>query len=121
PGGRPFLARLRSFVEPGVGQPWGRARASERRRTRLLLESAAVADIDLVIFDLDGTLVDTAPDIAGALGATLAQVGVAAPPLAIVKQMVGDGARELIRRALEHAGVEADLNALHAALLAHYR
>jgi phosphoglycolate phosphatase len=43
-----------------------------------------VAAIDLVIFDLDGTLVDTAPDIAGALAATLADAGVAAPPLETV-------------------------------------
>jgi phosphoglycolate phosphatase len=80
-----------------------------------------VAAIDLAIFDLDGTLVDTAPDIAGALGAALGAVGVAAPPLDAVKKMVGDGARELIRRALEQAGAERDLDALHAALLAAYR
>jgi len=80
-----------------------------------------VADIDLVIFDLDGTLVDTAPDIAGALAAALAPLGVATPPLAVVKEMVGDGARELIRRALARAGVEGDLDALHATFLAHYR
>jgi len=79
------------------------------------------AAVDLVIFDLDGTLVDTVPDIAGALGAALAQIGVAPPPLAMVKEMVGDGARELARRALAHAGVEADLDALHAAFLAYYR
>jgi phosphoglycolate phosphatase len=80
-----------------------------------------VAAIDLVIFDLDGTLVDTAPDIASALGAALGAVGVAAPPLDVVKGMVGDGARELIRRALAQAGVERDLNTVHAALLAAYR
>ena len=80
-----------------------------------------MADVDLVIFDLDGTLVDTAPDIAGALDAALGAVGVAAPPLAVVKEMVGDGARELIRRALARAAVDGDLDALHAAFLAHYR
>jgi len=80
-----------------------------------------VADVDLVIFDLDGTLVDTAPDIAGALDAALGAVGVAAPPLAVVKEMVGDGARELIRRALARAAVDGDLDSLHAAFLAHYR
>jgi phosphoglycolate phosphatase len=80
-----------------------------------------VANIDLVIFDLDGTLVDTAPDIAAALAATVAGVGVAAPPLDAVKTMVGDGARELIRRALAAAGADGDLDALHAAFLAHYR
>jgi len=66
----------------------------------------------LVLFDLDGTLVDTAPDIARALGVALAGTGV--PPLSLdmVKRMVGDGARELIRRAFatiasDAAGEEA--------------
>jgi 2-phosphoglycolate phosphatase len=58
----------------------------------------------LVLFDLDGTLVDTAPDIARALAAALEAVGVPAPPLDAVKQMVGDGARELIRRAFAAVG-----------------
>lgn len=80
-----------------------------------------MADIDLVIFDLDGTLVDTAPDIADALAGTLASVGVAAPPLDVVKTMVGDGARELIRRALAAAGTDGDLDGLFAAFLARYR
>jgi phosphoglycolate phosphatase len=54
----------------------------------------------LVLFDLDGTLVDSAPDIARALEVALAGTGV--PPLSLdtVKRMVGDGARELIRRAV---------------------
>ena len=61
---------------------------------------------ELVLFDLDGTLVDTAPDIARALGVALAGTGV--PPLSLdtVKRMIGDGARELIRRAL--AALPAD-------------
>ena len=54
----------------------------------------------LVLFDLDGTLVDTAPDIAGALGVAFAEIGLPPLPLGTVKQMIGDGARELIRRAL---------------------
>ena len=80
-----------------------------------------MAAIDLVIFDLDGTLVDTAPDIAAALAATVGGIGVPAPPLAVVKTMVGDGARELIRRALAAAGAQGDLDALFAAFLTHYR
>ena len=61
----------------------------------------------LVLFDLDGTLVDTAPDIARALGVALAEAGI--PPLSLdtVKRMVGDGARELIRRALGAAPSDA--------------
>ena len=76
---------------------------------------------DLVIFDLDGTLVDTAPDIAGALGAALAEAGVEAPPIAAVKALVGDGARVLIARALTLARVDGNVDALLARFLAHYR
>jgi phosphoglycolate phosphatase len=54
----------------------------------------------LVLFDLDGTLVDTLPDIAAAVGAALATIGAPPPPLDVVKGMVGDGARMLVRRAL---------------------
>jgi phosphoglycolate phosphatase len=85
------------------------------------LDCATVADIDLVIFDLDGTLVDTVPDIAGALGAALGEIGVPAPPLEVVKTLVGDGGRVLIQRALALAGVDGDLDALFAAFLAAYR
>jgi 2-phosphoglycolate phosphatase len=80
-----------------------------------------VSDLELVIFDLDGTLVDTVPDIAAALAGTLAGAGVAAPPLDVVKTMVGDGARELIKRALARAGGAGDLDALFAAFLVQYR
>ena len=76
---------------------------------------------DLVIFDLDGTLVDTLPDIAGALAAALADAGVAAPPLAGVRSLVGDGGRVLIERALALAGAERPIDPLFARFLAHYR
>jgi phosphoglycolate phosphatase len=76
---------------------------------------------DLVIFDLDGTLVDTAPDIAAALAAALSEAQLAPLPIDVVKQLVGDGARELIRRALARAGVEGDVEALLARFIAHYR
>jgi len=80
-----------------------------------------MAAVDLVIFDLDGTLVDTAPDIAGALAAALAEVGVAPPPIAVVTELVGDGARVLITRALALAGVDGNVDALLARFLAYYR
>ncbi len=71
----------------------------------------------LIIFDLDGTLVDTAPDIARALAVALEPTGVAPPPVETIKRMVGDGSRELVRRAL--AGGAAD-PAREAAVLDRY-
>jgi phosphoglycolate phosphatase len=74
----------------------------------------------LVIFDLDGTLVDSAPDIARAVAITLREAGVDPPPLADVKAMVGDGARVLLERAVAAAGAQRDLDALLARFLVHY-
>ena len=58
----------------------------------------------LVVFDLDGTLVDSAGDIAAAVNAALARLSPASPPLPLaqVKGFVGDGARTLIERVLRH-------------------
>ncbi|MBF0124779.1 MAG: phosphoglycolate phosphatase [Magnetococcales bacterium] len=52
------------------------------------------------LFDLDGTLVDSAPDIAGALNHALCQLGRPPIPLAQVRHLVGRGARDLIARSL---------------------
>lgn len=53
-----------------------------------------------VVFDLDGTLVDSAPDIAAALNVALAEAGVPPLDLATVTSLVGAGARRLVERAL---------------------
>jgi len=58
----------------------------------------------LIIFDLDGTLVDSAPDIGAAVGLALSDVGLPAPDIGQVRRMVGEGQRVLIERALRHAG-----------------
>jgi phosphoglycolate phosphatase len=80
-----------------------------------------VTATDLVIFDLDGTLVDSAPDIGWALGAALTEAGIEPPPLPEIKAMVGDGARTLVERALERAGAAHDADALLARFVDHYR
>jgi phosphoglycolate phosphatase len=59
--------------------------------------------IKLLAIDLDGTLVDSAPDIAHCLGAALEAVGFAAPGEARTRVWVGDGLETLIARALAHA------------------
>lgn len=54
----------------------------------------------LVAFDLDGTLADSAPDIARAVGRMSQALGRAAPGLEQVREWVGDGIRRLVKRAL---------------------
>ncbi len=61
-----------------------------------------------IIFDLDGTLIDSAPDIVGSLNEILGLRGLPPLPLASVKAMVGSGIPALISRALEAHGVDAD-------------
>jgi phosphoglycolate phosphatase len=61
-----------------------------------------------VVFDLDGTLIDSIGDIADALNATLATRGLPALPEDQIKQMVGAGVPELVRRGLSAHGVPAD-------------
>ena len=58
----------------------------------------------IVVFDLDGTLVDTAPDLINALNFVLDREGVPAVPLHAARNMIGAGARKLIERGLEVDG-----------------
>ncbi|HEY0290987.1 MAG TPA: phosphoglycolate phosphatase [Hansschlegelia sp.] len=76
-----------------------------------------------VVFDLDGTLVDSAPDLIGALTATLTEESVAALPYEKARDLIGAGARALVERglAVAHRPVTLErLDALHAFLLDHY-
>lgn len=57
-----------------------------------------------IAFDLDGTLVDTAPDLVGALNRLLKERGLATLPVASGRMMVGAGARALIEQGFAAAG-----------------
>ncbi len=58
---------------------------------------------DAVLFDLDGTLCDSAPDMATALDRTLEAIGENAVGVAVVRGWVGDGVGVLVERALTNA------------------
>ena len=59
-----------------------------------------------IVFDLDGTLVDTAPDLIGALNVVLAERGLPHVPAAAARHLVGQGGRVLLRRGFADAGSE---------------
>src|SRR3954451_15479533 len=63
----------------------------------------------LIVFDLDGTLVDTAPDLINALNFVLSREGLPPVPLHSARNMIGAGARRLIERGLELEGRSASL------------
>ncbi|WP_237213748.1 phosphoglycolate phosphatase [Falsiroseomonas oryziterrae] len=70
----------------------------------------------LAVFDLDGTLVDSAPDLHAALDRLMAARGLPGFARAEVVGMIGDGARALVERALAARGQGFDPAALEAFL-----
>src|SRR5246127_875496 len=76
-----------------------------------------------IVFDLDGTLVDTAPDLIDALNFVLDREGMPPIPLQSARNLIGAGARRLIERGLEAdgraAGV-ADIDRMTADFINHY-
>jgi len=75
-----------------------------------------------IVFDLDGTLVDSAPDLTAALNVALADAGRPPVELAAVRHLIGHGARSLIARglALSGGGSEAEVDRALPVLLAYY-
>ena len=74
----------------------------------------------LVVFDLDGTLIDSARDLADAGNALLSSYGVPPLPQARIVGMVGDGARELVRRLLAACALDVPLDDAMARFLREY-
>ncbi len=73
-----------------------------------------------VLFDLDGTLIDSAPDLAGAANRLRADHGLPALPLAALRPMVGSGARGMVGIAFGVKPGEPRFEELRDAFLAHY-
>ncbi|MEL6361007.1 MAG: HAD-IA family hydrolase [Pseudomonadota bacterium] len=79
-----------------------------------------IGDTDLegtsVIFDLDGTLIDTATDLAASMNHAIAADGLAALDVSAVRHLVGHGARRMLSEAYQLAGCEADGDMLDRSL-----
>ncbi|MFC0268240.1 phosphoglycolate phosphatase [Kushneria aurantia] len=86
----------------------------------------ALDNIRLIAYDLDGTLIDSAPDLALALDHTLTERGFAPAGVANTLEWIGNGTHKLVERALSHAGAfkngpdEALLNAAFEAFMRCY-
>jgi phosphoglycolate phosphatase len=74
----------------------------------------------LVIFDLDGTLVDSRLDLANSTNEVLESYGAAPLPVDAIAAMVGEGARRLVQRAREAAGLRVPLEEALARFRAAY-
>ncbi len=77
----------------------------------------------IIVFDLDGTLVDTAPDLIDALNVLFAREGLAAIPLAEGRRIIGGGIKRLIERGLAREGrtfTPAHVDALYRDYVDHY-
>ncbi len=79
---------------------------------------------DCIVFDLDGTLVESLPGIAEGLNRALAVLGKTSHPQEAVRGMIGRGAKNLCAAALGYADASlapaAELEALHAAFRREY-
>ena len=82
--------------------------------------AAGVRAVRGVLFDLDGTLIDSAPDLAGAANRLRADHGLEPLPLEMLRPMVGSGARGMVGVAFGVAPGEPRFESLRDAFLAHY-
>ena len=77
--------------------------------------------VDAVLFDLDGTLIDSAPDLAGAANEQRALRGLEPLPLAALRPMCGSGARGMLGVAFDSRPGAVDYEALREEFLAIYQ
>ncbi len=90
-----------------------------------VLRPLPIESIQLLVFDLDGTLIDSAQDLCNSVNATLTHFGQDALPDETIAGFIGNGALMLVRRALTGEGKipisEASLAAAYNYFLDYYR
>ena len=76
-----------------------------------------------IVFDLDGTLIDTAPDLISTLNIILTREGLPPVPYDDARRMIGGGAKGMIAKALDAEGRpdrKTDLDRMFSAFIEHY-
>jgi phosphoglycolate phosphatase len=77
----------------------------------------------IIVFDLDGTLIDTAPDLVNTLNVIFAREGLPPVPYQAARKLIGGGAKVMIARGAAVEGIAvtpAKLDSLFADFIAHY-
>ena len=72
------------------------------------MSTAFDPDLPTIVFDLDGTLAETAPDLIWTLNAVLAEIDLPPIPFELARDLIGAGARALFNRGLAADGRELD-------------
>jgi len=80
-----------------------------------------VESLRLLVFDLDGTLIDSRKDLANSVNAMLAHIGHTQLPEDVIASYIGDGAGMLVRRALGDPSDESVVDSALAYFLDYYR
>jgi phosphoglycolate phosphatase len=76
--------------------------------------------VELVLFDLDGTLADTAPDLGGAVNRMLVARGLEPLPLAVLRPVASHGARGLLGRAFDVTPADREFEGLRQEFFREY-
>ena len=87
----------------------------------MLISPSTLAEIELLIFDLDGTLVDTKTDLALSVNAMRQQLGLSLLPHEVITTYVGHGVGPLISRSLGGNATEAEIQRGLPLFLEYYR
>jgi phosphoglycolate phosphatase len=96
-----------SLARGGQGRRAARAKAGgSRLRNLKRWAQTEMMNGYLLVFDLDGTLIDSAPDLRAAVNAVLRERSRAPLTLAQIRRMIGDGAPALVARALIASGLD---------------
>ncbi len=91
------------------------------RKMLTVLRPIPAQRLRLLVFDLDGTLIDSGQDLVNAVNATLGALGRATLPAPVIASYIGDGAGMLVRRALGDPSEESSVDHALGLFLDYYR
>lgn len=78
-------------------------------------------EVELIIFDLDGTLVDSCKDIANAVNYCLNRKGYEGLPLDLVKTMIGEGVRRLMEKVINYKKLQISVEEMVECFVNYYK